>query len=272
MSVEGRLRKKLPRLTHEIDRLMALLRPGAPPVVTVVGKYNHGKSSLLNELIGGDVFTVADVRTTVELQPHDTATAQWLDAPGLDADVAGDDDQKATLAAAFCGDIRLFVHSVKEGELDAEELRRFRAYRADDKATGRKTLLVLSQMDQIVESSVLGRICNTITGQVEGHPHALISATRHRKGRVEKKKALIDFSGIPELHDAIKQAVDGVQEARRIEATALAERLDRALKAKARALRKKKDALLADASEAEGAFVTNVQRAIDTAVSIMRSN
>ena len=32
------------------------------PIVTVIGKYNHGKSRLLNELIGQEAFAVADRR------------------------------------------------------------------------------------------------------------------------------------------------------------------------------------------------------------------
>ncbi|SDF96704.1 MULTISPECIES: GTPase [Rhodanobacteraceae] len=272
MSVESRLRKHLPKHAHEIDRLMALLQSGAPPVVTVVGKYNHGKSSLLNELIGSEIFAVADVRTTVELQPHGTETAQWLDAPGLDADVTGSDDQKAALAADFRGDIRLFVHSVKEGELDAEELRLFREYWADDKATGRKTLLVLSQADQVPDGAVLTKVCDTITGQVEGYPHTLVSSTRHQKGRMEQKNLLVDHSGIPALQRVIERAVEGVKSARRVEAATLADRLDQALKKKGRALRKKRDEMVADAGDVETSFLQNMQRAVDTAISMMRSN
>ncbi|WP_404989833.1 GTPase [Caballeronia sp. LZ029] len=37
------------------------------PIVTVIGKYNHGKSRLLNELIGQEAFAVADRRETVKL-------------------------------------------------------------------------------------------------------------------------------------------------------------------------------------------------------------
>lgn len=44
------------------DDLARLQRIAADdvPVVTVVGKYNHDKSSLLNELLGQQAFSVSD--------------------------------------------------------------------------------------------------------------------------------------------------------------------------------------------------------------------
>lgn len=50
-------------------RLRALAK-AARRVVTVSGKYNHGKSRLLNEMIGHAAFVVADKRETVALAEH----------------------------------------------------------------------------------------------------------------------------------------------------------------------------------------------------------
>ncbi|MGO3132397.1 MAG: GTPase, partial [Alcaligenes sp.] len=38
----------LPQRRWDLDRLRVLLQLNVPPTVTVVGKYNHGKSRLLN--------------------------------------------------------------------------------------------------------------------------------------------------------------------------------------------------------------------------------
>jgi hypothetical protein len=62
-------------------------------------KYNHGKSRLLNELIGGNTFAVADKRETVKLSASVHQGVRWLDAPGLDADVGTEDDRQALHAA-----------------------------------------------------------------------------------------------------------------------------------------------------------------------------
>ena len=113
----------LPGRAHDLARLRVLAAAGLP-VVTVIGKYNHGKSRLLNELIGHAAFGVADRRETIALAEHAHDGVCWLDAPGLDADVHTADDDHALQAIWLRSDIRLFVHAAKEGELDAAERER----------------------------------------------------------------------------------------------------------------------------------------------------
>jgi hypothetical protein len=83
---EGAILSVLPERAHDLARLRVLAGQGDWPVVTVVGKYNHGKSRLLNELIGANAFAVADRRETVALSARVHEQVRWLDAPGLDAD------------------------------------------------------------------------------------------------------------------------------------------------------------------------------------------
>jgi GTPase Era involved in 16S rRNA processing len=133
----------VPGRAHDLARLRVLAQAKAAPTVTVVGKYNHGKSRLLNELMGRDVFAVADRRETVTLSEHHHAELRWLDAPGLDADVALQDDSHAQEATWLQADVRLFVHAAKEGELDAAERHLLQALREDQQRTRRQTLFVL---------------------------------------------------------------------------------------------------------------------------------
>ncbi len=84
-----------PARAHDLTRLHTLRCRADKPTVTVIGKYNHGKSRLLNELMGSDVFSVADRRETVSLAEHVHQDVRWLDAPGLDADVGMADDGRA---------------------------------------------------------------------------------------------------------------------------------------------------------------------------------
>ncbi len=95
----------VPGRAHDLARLRVLAQVQAAPTVTVVGKYNHGKSRLLNELMGRDVFAVADRRETVTLSEHHHAELRWLDAPGLDADVALQDDSHAQEATWLQADV-----------------------------------------------------------------------------------------------------------------------------------------------------------------------
>ena len=88
----------VPQHTQSLVRFHAILEAGDIATVTVVGKYNHGKSRLLNELINEDVFKVADKRETTQLSDYLYNQVRWLDAPGLDADVHHTDDEFAKIA------------------------------------------------------------------------------------------------------------------------------------------------------------------------------
>lgn len=57
----------LPDQTDQINRLQYLLAEARLPVVSVIGKYNHGKSSLLNALVECEQFAVSDARETTVL-------------------------------------------------------------------------------------------------------------------------------------------------------------------------------------------------------------
>lgn len=57
----------LPDHAAEISRLQYLLADARLPVVSVIGKYNHGKNSLLNALVAREQFAVSDARETTVL-------------------------------------------------------------------------------------------------------------------------------------------------------------------------------------------------------------
>jgi len=270
MSIETRLRDKLPRHGEVIARLALLLRADMTPVVTVAGKYNHGKSSLLNELVGQPVFEVADRRMTVDLHTHAAGNIRWLDAPGLDADVSGADDRKAIEGALGRADVRLFVHSVKEGELDAHEVQWLQAFREDEKATGRPTLVVLSQADQMPDADTLASVCDAVKRQAGDLPCFLTSSTRHHKGQAENKQGLIRQSGMHELRAGIAMAMARVSQARGTEMASLVAALDTALRKKAQSLRRTRDRLVTTQESDVGEFVRGVERALQTGMSIMR--
>jgi GTP-binding protein EngB required for normal cell division len=201
----------------DLARLRRLILAGAAPTITVIGKYNHGKSRLLNELIGHDIFSVADKRETVSLAEHLHQDVRWLDAPGVDADVAAVDDDFAFDAVWTQADIRLFVHSVREGELDATEHQLLKQLIADIDYSQRQTLLVLTQIDQMPDQDVLGHIKQSIADQVEGLDAIPVSATRHRQGVENGKALLVEKSGIVALRQALELATSQVPAARRHE-------------------------------------------------------
>lgn len=209
----------VPERTMQLTRLRAIAQAGKIPTVTVIGKYNHGKSRLLNELIGEDIFSVADKRETTILSEHIQQHVRWLDAPGLDADVAAVDDQHAQDAIWNKADIRLFVHSVREGEFDPLELQLFQQLDDDANTTQRQTVLVLTQIDQIPDKEILAQIIHCIQKQVPGTITLPVSATRHRQGIENSKQLLVHRSGIPELQQALAIPLEKVPIVRHFEKT-----------------------------------------------------
>ncbi|KXU83598.1 hypothetical protein CR51_42410 [Caballeronia megalochromosomata] len=203
----------LPDRAHDMARL-AILLADAEPIVTVIGKYNHGKSRLLNELIGQEAFAVADRRETVKLSDSVHRGVRWLDAPGLDADVGTEDDRHALHAAWLHADIRLFVHAAKEGELDAKELALLAELCADSERSKRQILFVLSQVDQLADDAELQKVGHAIGAQWPGIGLNAVSSTRYRKGLDEGKKLMLERSGMPSLRVTIDAALARVPDAR----------------------------------------------------------
>lgn len=211
---ESTILSVLPSRANELARLAALNNGKSSPVITVIGKYNHGKSRLLNELIGSDAFAVADKRETVTLSEHVHQGVRWLDAPGLDADVASQDDKHAEEATWLKSDIRLVVHAAKEGELDSAEKDLIELLLTDSEKTRRQTLFVLSQIDQLTDDSELVAITKVIQAQIPNIVLHKVSATRHRQGQDENKNLFVERSGIPTLKEALDQALKQVPAAR----------------------------------------------------------
>jgi hypothetical protein len=203
----------VPQHASDLARLCLLLEDGLP-VVTVIGKYNHGKSMLLNELMGCITFDVADKRQTVALSERLLDGVRWLDAPGLDADVGSDDDRHALHAAWTASDVRLFVHAAKEGELDGNELALMQQLQADSARTQRQTLFVLSQVDQLPDEAAMHAVCGAVGTQLPALAVHAVSSTRHRKGVDSDKALLIERSGLPQLRAVLSAALHRVPAAR----------------------------------------------------------
>lgn len=187
----------LPEATVNIAKLRrALLNDGATLRVAVYGKFNHGKSTLLNELIGKDTFKTSDQRETTQVSSVVEQGIEWIDTPGLDAAVDGSDDRLTAQASLERADVLMFVHSVREGELDRYECAHLQALSASGRDCN-NTLLVLTQVEQL-ETDELERTCAAIATQLAGLLRLdgfQVSAQRHASG----KPALMERSGIGAL-------------------------------------------------------------------------
>ena len=221
----------MPQHQEKIQRLAVLADHERLPTVTVVGKYNHGKSSLLNTLVGQEHFAVADKRQTRYLERIEADGVCWLDAPGLDADIQSEDDAYAHQAAWLEGDIRLFVHAVREGELDAAERALIEQLHGDQQSSQRAVFFVLSQIDQAASDEALEEIKSSLQGQIKDLPLLPVSVMRYQRGKELGQALFIEKSGVPQLQAALKKALAQVPTAREKEKNYLHTLLTRELEA-----------------------------------------
>lgn len=210
----------VPSSKANFQRLAELLDKEAPPRIAVFGKYNHGKSTLLNTIIGQEKFKVADKRETTEISEHVYDEVCWIDTPGLDADVKGEDDKRAIEAANKLADILLLVHNVNAGELDRHEMNVYRQLMKQDRNYAKKMLLVLTQVDQCSNDDCI-RVTSEIKKQLPDLNTIEVSAVRYQKGISEDKPGFIKASGIPELLELISLFKENVDVFRQKERTRL---------------------------------------------------
>lgn len=208
-----------PQLDEHVRRLNFLKNDAAQPRVVVFGKFNHGKSTLLNALLnallGQDLFAASDARQTVVNQTYLDQKREliWVDTPGLDADAFGEDDKKAYESAMQTADLILLVHNLKAGELDRYEVDHFINILKSKAGSAKKTLLVLTQIDQVNDEQ-RDQALKIIQGQLPDLKSHLVSAVRYQKGMATNKSVFVERSGIPELLKSIEQLKSGVLQSR----------------------------------------------------------
>lgn len=198
-------------------RLKELMSSDERLRVAVFGKYNHGKSTLLNALIGQDVFKAADKRETLEVSEFESDGVIWIDTPGLDADVHGEDDRKAKDAAFSKADLLCLVHNVKAGELDNNEMSVYRTLMAQCRNYKAKIIVVLTQIDQLDPES-LKQVQAVISQQLPDVTMLSVSSVRYSKGVSEGKSKLVEHSNFDALKEYIQVRVAEVDQQRRKEA------------------------------------------------------
>lgn len=231
--------KYMPSIAPSLERFNNLHK-SSKTRIAVFGKYNHGKSSLLNALVGEDIFKVADKRETTEVKEHESSDVIWIDTPGLDADTAGEDDRLAIKSAMELADFILLVHRADTGELDKYERDFYNSWIARDSSYRNKLYLTLTAIDQLSTEEGLEEVYNAIQEQFQDLTIIPVSATCYDKGSKEGKQKLVELSGMDKLFGLVASLQESLGSLRKKEG----ERLLRKARLELSSLIKNKQAAL----------------------------
>jgi tRNA U34 5-carboxymethylaminomethyl modifying GTPase MnmE/TrmE len=171
--------------------------------VAAVGLLKAGKSSFLSAMTQQpERFKSGVIRTTIKNQEYHDEFFSWIDTPGID-----DTEQETT--SAFAGlqkaDVVLFVHNLKQGELDFSEMQFIQQNIDQDPNFLSKITFVLTHIDDVGDQAaaeIWQAIEKQCLDQLKHTPnHFAVSSPRYLKGIIEQKKLLIQRSNIPALQD-----------------------------------------------------------------------
>jgi len=184
-------------------------------LVTCMGLYNHGKSTLLNALIKDYkhiTFKTADVRETAENKKVIYEDITFVDTPGLNAK---DNDNKRVMDAVKESDINLFVHNVSTGEfakVEIEFLQNIKKHWNNPKEFIQRTIFVLSRTDTVSDDDIkqtqirMKEQVKEIFGM--SSTFVGVSAKSYIKGMLENKKLLVKKSSVDELQSILVNLKD----------------------------------------------------------------
>ena len=210
----------LPEAREELSRLAQLMGNQSNARIAVFGKYNHGKSTLLNALVGREIFKASDRRETRANHEFTQGGVVWIDTPGLDADVRGEDDRLARQGAFELADYLFLVHNIRAGELDRYELDLYRGMMARSMDHRSRMFLVLTQIDQLNQEDGY-RVFQRVQAQLPGITVIPVSALRYQRGIHEGKEKFVELSGMSDLLGLAEQLKRGLQNSRQQEMTYL---------------------------------------------------
>lgn len=196
---------------EEINTLKKAIKESSV-LVTCMGLYNHGKSTLLNTLIKDfehKTFEAADERKTAENKKVVYGDIAFVDTPGLNAK---ENDNKRVFDAVKESDINLFVHNVSTGEftkVEVDFLQNIKKHWSNPQEFIKRTIFVLSRIDT-AEDEVVEQTKERMQQQIKeifGIEAIFVgvSAKSYTKAMLEDKKLLAKKSNIDTLNSILTE-------------------------------------------------------------------
>ena len=177
--IPGQVRDSLAREYQDLQALLDKLENNEIHIA-VMGRVSVGKSSLLNALLGSEVFSTSPLHgETREVdksawQSYDSGGVFLIDTPGLD-EADGEQREQLAIEAAAQADLIIFV---VDGDLTHSELSSLKSLHAQSSIV----LLVLNKVDRYTEAE---------QGQL------VASLTRHSSGFVLPENILTTSAAPP---------------------------------------------------------------------------
>lgn len=206
------LQQNQPALAEHIHEFFQMEKHrDSAPVLTVIGLYNAGKSTLLNALtehLEVEMFKTARVRETRNLKSicHDKVVYQ--DTPGLDAE---QQDDKAALKAIASSDLLLLCHSVSLGELDQPTLDYLQQIQQQSglPLSDRLICVLTKAEDESKVESAKAIVTQQLKQLMGESPDVFcVSSNNYKRGVTELKPLLRRSSGIPQLKIHLQRVLD----------------------------------------------------------------
>lgn len=201
-----------PELLKKYEVLLEEKTQKQKPAIMIHGMYSHGKSTLINALLGEEKAPIGATPTTDGIDRYDWENGACIlvDTPGVEAMIHHDKIAEEELKRS-----ELVVFVVESGSVEAREL--WEKLVATVMA-GHKTCLVINDFDgcmanpekmERLKDAYRQRIqeqskqsSQSIANIVEQVPLYFINAKSALKARLEKKEMLLRRSGLPKLEEA----------------------------------------------------------------------
>ncbi|MBO9492952.1 hypothetical protein J7438_02445 [Thalassotalea sp. G20_0] len=166
--------------------------------------------------MGREVFKASDRCESRANQEFSRDGVVWIDTPGLDEDVRGEDDRLARQGAFELADYLFLVHNIRAGELDRYELDLYRGMMARSWDHKSRMFLVLTKIDQLNQEDGY-RVFQRVQAQLPGITVVPVSALRYQRGIYEGKEKFVELSGMSDLLALTEQLKRGLQSSRQQE-------------------------------------------------------